>query len=168
MPATADLLFGIGSPIFILYQRRKILSKKGDICLLEQIFNVLTEKEKLVLCGYFALHMKWVEIAEELGISRQRVEQLKDSLLQKLELRNEVTQSLQGYLKIISLGPPPILAICEQNGNMIEKIKPYTRIKIVGEDKIVETWKEKRRKYYRTLKQKRELASKYAKFTIKR
>lgn len=141
------------------------MSKKGDVCLLEQIFDVLTEKEKLVLCGYFALRMKWVEIAEELGISRQRVEQLKDSLLHKLELRNEVTQSLQGYLKVISFGPPPVLAICEQNGNMIEKIKPYTRIKIVGEDEIIETWKEKRQKFYARVKERSKWKEKYGKFT---
>ena len=43
----------------------------------EDYFNALTDREKLVICGYFILGMNLANIGRDLSISRERARQLK-------------------------------------------------------------------------------------------
>lgn len=138
--------------------------------MIEELFNQLTQKQKLVACGYFVLGMQWIDIAEDLNISKQRVEQIKNDIYKKLEFdstqtNNSELSKKQGCIRVLSAGPPPTLILCDLAGKKIEEIKPYTRVKILKEDTPEITWKEKKQKFYNKLKQRQKDTIAYGKYT---
>lgn len=138
--------------------------------MIEEILLKLTKNEKMIICGHFVLGMNGAEIARDLNISRERVRQIKKDIFKKFDLNAETqkqesrTGSQQGYIRLISIGPPVSLAVCDLAGNLIQEIKPNTRVKILRNDDNRWDSQERKEIHYRSLKRRAKNAQHFAKF----
>lgn len=53
--------------------------------MIEELLNKFSDREKIVIFGHWFLGMKWIDIAKDMKISRERVRQLKEKSLEKAD-----------------------------------------------------------------------------------